>query len=46
MKGFLLLTGLALLVALTALLALVPAETRAEQPPQAETVTIPISGMT
>lgn len=47
MRGFLLLAGLLpLLATLTALLALVPREIAAQQPPQPQLITIPVSGMT
>ena len=46
MKGFLLLTGLAILVALTGLSALAPREVAAQQPPQPQIVTLPVAGMT
>ena len=46
MRGFPLLTGLAILVTLTALLALAPGEITAQEPPQSETVTLPVAGMT
>lgn len=46
LKGSLLLTGLPLLVVLTALLALAPREIAAQQPPQPEIVTLPVGGMT
>ncbi len=47
MKGSLLLAGLLpILVALTAPLAIAPREIAAQQTPQPQLVTIPVSGMT
>ena len=46
MKGYLLLTALTILMMLTALLALTAREIAAQQPPQPQVVTLPVTGMT